>query len=338
VLVPAARPHEGAGRQVQFRTRPNPMGPAELQRATTVARRYYLEDKAKKEIADELGISRYKVARILDECRKQGIVRIEIGVPTAVDSELSEQLRVAFGLQHALVVKVTASDVVTLRRELGTAATELLTEIVTEDDVLGVSWGRTLDTMAGALRSLAPCSIVQMTGVTGAVGANTIDLVRQLAAVSRGPAYPIYAPLVVSDAGTARALYEQPGIAAATSRFPSITKAAVAIGSWGPDGSQVYEAMPPAMLASLSTTDIAAEVCSILLAQDGTPTGGDISRLTISIDAEQLRRIPEVIAVAGGASKARAIHSVLRGGLANSVITDESAARLLLESHARIQK
>jgi DNA-binding transcriptional regulator LsrR (DeoR family) len=42
--------------------------------------------------------------------------------------------------------------------------------------------------------------------------------------------------------------------------------------------------------------------------------------------------------VAGGASKARAIHSVLRGGLANSVITDESAARLLLESHARIQK
>jgi hypothetical protein len=30
----------------------------------------------------------------------------------------------------------------------------------------------------------------------------------------------------------------------------------------------------------------AAEVCSILLAQDGTPTAGDISRLTISIDAE----------------------------------------------------
>ncbi|MFF3464088.1 sugar-binding transcriptional regulator [Streptomyces sp. NPDC001984] len=314
------------------------MGPAELQRATTVARRYFVEGKAKTEIADELGISRYKVARILDECREQGIVRIEIGVPTAVDSELSEQLRAAFGLQHALVVKVTAPDVATLRRELGTAAAELLTEIVTEDDVLGVSWGRTLDAMARALNALAPCSIVQMTGVTGAVGANSADLVRQLAAVSRGPAYPIYAPLMVSDERTANALYSQPGIAAATSRFPSITKAAVAIGSWDPEGSQFHAALPPAMLASLRREDIAAEVCSILLTEDGTPLDGDISRLTISIGADQLRQIPEVIAVAGGASKARAIHSVLRGGLAHSVVTDESAARLLIDSHTQITK
>jgi DNA-binding transcriptional regulator LsrR (DeoR family) len=308
------------------------MGPAELQRATTVARRYFLEGRAKTEIADEFGISRYKVARILDECRERGIVRIEIGVPTAVDDELSERLRRAFGLRHALVVRTTAPDVVTLRRELGTAAAELLTEIVTEDDVLGVSWGRTLDMMAGALTGLAACSIVQMTGITGAVGANSIDLVRQLAAVSRGPAYPIYAPLVVSDAGTAQALYQQPGIAAATSRFASITKAVVAVGSWDRDGSQFHQALPPSTLAALSTTDIAAEVCSALLTQDGTPTGEDISRQTISIRADQLRRIPDVIAVAGGESKVRAIHSVLRGGLANSLITDVSAARLLLES------
>ncbi|MEV7342168.1 sugar-binding domain-containing protein [Streptomyces sp. NPDC093544] len=314
------------------------MGPAELQRATTVARRYFVEGKAKTEIADELGISRYKVARILDECREQGIVRIEIGVPTSVDSELSEQLRAAFGLQHALVVKVTAPDVITLRRELGTAAAELLTEIVTEDDVLGVSWGRTLDAMARALNALAPCSIVQMTGVTGAVGANSADLVRQLAAVSHGPAYPIYAPLVVSDERMANALYSQPGIAAATSRFPSITKAAVAIGSWDPEGSQFHAALPPAMLASLRHEDIAAEVCSMLLTEDGTPLDGDVSRLTISIGADQLRRIPEVIAVAGGASKARAIHSVLRGGLVHSVVTDERAARLVLDAHAQIEQ
>ncbi|MET8830636.1 sugar-binding domain-containing protein [Streptomyces sp. NPDC004610] len=309
------------------------MGPAELQRATTVARRYFVEGKAKIEIAQELGLSRYKVARILDECRKQGIVRIEIGVPTAVDSELSEQLRAAYGLQHALVVKVTAPGVATLRRELGAAAAELLTEIVTEDDVLGVSWGRTLDAMAGALKTLAPCSIVQMTGVTGAVGANSADLVRQLAAISHGPAYPIYAPLVVSDERTASALYAQPGIAAATSRFPSITKAAVAIGSWDSEGSQFHSALPPALLASLRHEEIAAEVCSLLLTETGAPLDGNLSRLTIAIGADRLRRIPEVIAVAGGASKARAIRSVLRGGLAHSVVTDETAARRLLDPH-----
>jgi DNA-binding transcriptional regulator LsrR (DeoR family) len=46
--------------------RPLPaIGPAELVEAGVVARRYYLERKTKKEIAEELGISRFKVARVL---------------------------------------------------------------------------------------------------------------------------------------------------------------------------------------------------------------------------------------------------------------------------------
>ncbi|WP_460343263.1 sugar-binding domain-containing protein [Actinoallomurus acanthiterrae] len=54
-----------------------------------------------------------------------------------------------------------------------------------------------------------------------------------------------------------------------------------------------------------------------------------LSRRTLAITAEQLRKIPEVVAAAGGSSKARAIQAVLRGGLANSVVTDEAVARHL---------
>jgi DNA-binding transcriptional regulator LsrR (DeoR family) len=307
------------------------MGPAELVLATTIAHQYYFGGKAKTDIAAEFGISRYKVARLLDACLAEGIVRIEISAPSAIDAELSEQLRRAFGLRHALVVTGTYSDVAQLRRELGNAAAALLTEIVTEEDVLGVSWGRTLDAMAAALKMMAPCSIVQMTGVTGAVDANSVDLVRRLAAISGGAAFPIYAPLFVSDAAMVAALYRQPGIVAATSRFSSVTKAAVAVGSWDPDGSQLYPVLQPEDFASVPSVEVAAEVCSIFVAEDGTPIDTDINRRTVAITAEQLRRIPEVIAVAGGGSKARAIYAVLRGRLATSVVTDTHAARRLLE-------
>jgi hypothetical protein len=43
-----------------------------------VARRYYLQEQSKVDIAALLGISRFKVARLLDEARSTGLVRIEI--------------------------------------------------------------------------------------------------------------------------------------------------------------------------------------------------------------------------------------------------------------------
>jgi DNA-binding transcriptional regulator LsrR (DeoR family) len=306
------------------------MGPAELVQAITVAREYFLAGKAKVDIATELGISRYKVARILDACLATGIVRIEISAPDTVDPELSQQLQKRFALQHALVVTSTHTDTPALRRAVGGTAAALLSEIVTEDDVLGVAWGRTLDDMAAALTTLAPCPIVQMTGVSGAVDANSINLMRRLAEVAGSAVFPIYAPLFVSDAVAVEALHRQPGIAAATSRFGQITKAAVAVGSWDFEGSQLYSAMTQDDLAALAGVPVTAEVCSILLDEAGTPVDTDINRRTIAIRAEQLRRIPEVIAVAGGESKVAAILAVLRGGLATSLVTDETAARRLL--------
>src|SRR5262245_20410791 len=53
-------------------------GPAELVLTATVARRFYLEGVSKSDIAAELGMSRFKVARMLDRARETGLVRIEL--------------------------------------------------------------------------------------------------------------------------------------------------------------------------------------------------------------------------------------------------------------------
>jgi lsr operon transcriptional repressor len=50
----------------------------------------------------------------------------------------------------------------------------------------------------------------------------------------------------------------------------------------------------------------------------------------IAISPDQLRAVPDVVAIAGGAAKAPAILAALLSGLIHQLITDEEAARLLL--------
>jgi DNA-binding transcriptional regulator LsrR (DeoR family) len=51
----------------------------------------------------------------------------------------------------------------------------------------------------------------------------------------------------------------------------------------------------------------------------------------IGITGEQLRRIPEVVAVAGGVDKADAVGVVLRTGFVTTLITNASVAQQLLK-------
>ena len=67
--------------------------PSEVVLAARVARQFYLEGISKVDIADRLGISRFRVARLLDSARESGLVRIEIGLPGgALDAGLSAEL------------------------------------------------------------------------------------------------------------------------------------------------------------------------------------------------------------------------------------------------------
>jgi DNA-binding transcriptional regulator LsrR (DeoR family) len=306
------------------------MGPVEQVRAALVSRRFFLEGKAKTEIAEEFGISRFKVAQILEDAREQGIVRIQVSLPAKLDLDLSAELRRAFGLHHALVVTTPESDVATLREQLGRTAAGLLTEITHEDDVLGVGWGRTLDKMADALESLAGCDVVQMTGVVGLVPQTSVELARRIASIAGGRAFPIYAPLFYDDAATLASIGRQPAIESALRQFANITIAIVAIGSWDPPDSRVYEAMAPAERDSLKAMGARAEICASFVDDEGNTVPAPLSDRTLAINLEQLRHAREIVGVAGGWRKTAAIRAVLVGRHVTSLVTDAAVACNLL--------
>src|ERR1700744_5555601 len=144
--------------------------PSEVVLAARVAREYYLEGASKIDIAERLGISRFRVARLLDSARGSGMVRIEIGWPgRTLDAGLSAELCAAYGLAHAFVYNFpeaqdspdAADGTTSLRRRLGEATGQVLMDLISAGDILGLAWSRTLSGLTASLTQMPPCPIVQ---------------------------------------------------------------------------------------------------------------------------------------------------------------------------------
>jgi DNA-binding transcriptional regulator LsrR (DeoR family) len=298
----------------------------------SIARRYYLEGRSKIEIAEELGLSRFKVARLLETARASGLVHIEIANPDMIDVDLSTRLRDAYDLQHAVVVDTPDDNPTILRERLGNAAAELLSEIVTADDVLGLAWSRSVSAMTNALNRLPTIPVVQLTGalVQLDVADSSVDLVRQAARISGGAAHFFYAPTVVPDPATARALRKQPEVARTFGRFGSVTKAVVGVGLWAPGESTVYDAANEKVRRELHRRGVCGEIAGVLIDADGRPAESDLTERMIGISAAQLRAIPEVIGLAYSIARSPAVQAAIRGGFINSLVTHPSLARALV--------
>ena len=313
----------------------SPGQPARLVLTASVARRYYLDGRSKVEIADELGLSRFQVARLLEAARANGLVRIEIVNEGAIDLELSGRLKDALKLRHAVVVDAPDDDDASVRQHLGEAAADLLTEIVTPADVLGLAWARSVSAMTAALTSrLATVPVIQLTGALAwpDMDGNSVDLVRQAARASGGPAYFFHAPLVVPNATTARAMRKQPEIARAFGRYASVTKAVVGVGRWAPHLSTIYDAADERDREQMRRLGACADISGVIADSEGQPVQGGLTERMIGISATEMQAIPEVIAIAYGPAKAVAVRAAIRSGLVCGLVTHAALATALLSA------
>ncbi|MGV9558566.1 sugar-binding transcriptional regulator [Streptomyces sp. NPDC003522] len=308
--------------------------------AAAVARRFYLEHRSKVEIAKEFGISRFKVARLLDAAVAHDIVRIDITVPAEIDVPLGRTLAERFGLRHGIVVNLGRNESGTTsstdRRQsgrwLGTAAARLLSEIAEEGDVLGLDGSDAADALSETVTRLPPCDVVQLTGVYGRDLAHdaAITAVRRTAAAGGGRAFPLHTPFLLPDAATAAVLRSQPATAETLARFGLVTKAVVGIGSWDAPHSPVYGALSERERETLRAAGACAEMAGHVLDTAGRVMPTELNTRTITVGTAELRGVAELIGVTTGGHATGAVRAALRSGLLTGVVTDAATARGLL--------
>lgn len=308
-----------------------PGGGSSLQ-AALVARRFYLDERQKSEIADEFGISRFKVARLLDEAKQAGIVRIYVDMPTQADTELGERLAAMFGLRHALVTPVPRDNPQASDTMVANLAADYLKSTLSSEDVLGITWGTSVARVIDEIDLLPAIDTVQMVGGVRSSGLDTngTELVRRLSDVSGGGAFPLMAPLLVDSPTTAKALRSEAAVSQAMDQFDRLSVAVVGVGSWTPRRSSLIDELRDSDFHALLEAGAVADVGAVVLDVHGRLLDSPISQRTLSITLPELCAIPTVIAVAGGIDKVEAIRAVLSSGLVDVLATDSLVATTLL--------
>jgi len=296
--------------------------------AALVARRFFLDGRQKSEIAEEFGISRFKVARLLDEAKAAGSVRIYVDMPTEADVELGDRLAERFSLRHAFVTRVPKDNPESAAGMMASLAADYVMSTVSTEDILGISWGASVARVIDEIDVLPAIAIVQMVGGvrSSALDTNGTELVRRLSNVSGGSAFPLMAPLLVDSRTTAEALRQEAAVSQAMNYFDRLSMALVGIGSWTPPRSSLISELSEGDRGLLLESGAVADIGAVVVDSDGKPVDSPISQRTLSISFQELSAIPTVVAVAGGVDKTVAVRAALASGLVDVLVTDSAIA------------
>lgn len=301
-----------------------------------VARLAYEHGLSQGEIAELLRSSRSSVSRLLREARERGIVTVTIWDPAEQTVKLAQALKDQFALKEAIVVPTELELEKHVRPLLAQAVAAFLPTVVRDDDILGVSWGRTMGEVVKRLRPVnrQGISVVQLNG-----GLNRADIpgnphyvTQQIAQVFRASAFVLPVPAVVRTRELRRELESDPGIRKVLELARNCTVALYSIGAFGPDSVLVQSGyVTPEDLDRLQARGAVGDIGGRYFDATGSVCDPELESRTIGIELAELPCKRYAIAVAGGKEKRRAILGALRGGYLNTLVTDQITAMELLQ-------
>jgi len=294
---------------------------------------YYVEDMTQEQIARFMNISRAKVIRLLASARDNGIVRIRIEDRASEQIALERNLVAAFGLADAIVVPAPAAATA-ITTVVGHAAGTYLTDQMKDGMSLGVGWGATLHMSLKALGG-QPCerlSVVSLLGgMTHSRAVNPSAVARRIADAFGADCYQLTAPVMVADETVRAALWSEPGLRELLERARRVDLALVSVGDVSEEATLFHEGiLPLSALASLQAAGAVGDVLCHFIDAEGNVVNHPVNRRVVSVDLEDLRRVPRVVVAAGGRRKVAAIRAALKATGAGVLITEEGAARGLL--------
>ena len=307
--------------------------------AGQVARLFYDRGLTKVEIGERLGISRFRVARLIDQALSGGLVRIEYRDTPDQDRAAARVIEERYGLDLCVVAGPEAA-----RRDpteqTARLAASVAGDLLGPGQTIGIAWGSTLAAVVRefAARTDPTLTVVQLAGSSSRLGAghDPADLSRLLAERLGARHRPLYAPAFVDSIELRGALVRQPDIAATAAEFGHLSMAIVGIGAMaarrGPASSSLLRSgiLEPAEIERLREAGAIGDLIVHPFDLNGRFVAPDLAGRAIAIDVATLRQVPRVIAVAAGASKAQAIRGALASGIVDVLVTDQAAARSII--------
>lgn len=90
-------------------------------------------------------------------------------------------------------------------------------------------------------------------------------------------------------------------------------------------------------MEQLARCGAVGEICGRFYDRKGNECDSPWRDRVLSIDLDQIRRIPQVIAIVGGGDRSEAIAAAIKGGLLKTLVIDSQGAAALLQKKAAPQ-
>ncbi|MBO2518396.1 MAG: RNA polymerase subunit sigma-70 [Firmicutes bacterium] len=302
-----------------------------------VARLAYDHGLSQGEIAKRIGTSRSTVSRMLREARERGIVTVVIHDPTERAEKLSQALKETYGLKEAIVVPTELESEPAVRPLLAQAVVGLLADVVRDNDIVGVSWGRTMGEIARRLHPMTKrgVSVVQLNG-----GLNRADLpgypnyvTGRFAQAFGATAYVLPVPAIVRMPALRRELESDPATKTVLDLARNASVALFSVGVIGVESVLVQSGyLQLHELQQLQLRGAVGDVIGRYYDSRGQICDRELDSRTIGIELAELKEKRYAIAVAGGVEKRQAIRGGLLGGYFNTLVTDQFTALELVKA------
>jgi DNA-binding transcriptional regulator LsrR (DeoR family) len=307
-----------------------------------VSNLYYKHNLTQDEIAKKLKISKYQVNRILKRALDSGIVRITIIDSTSSVSVLEEELEKRFGLKRAIVIENFGLSDIELKVKLGSAAADYLMEVIKDNDIIGVSWGTTVNEVINHLPSVINrvVEVVQITGGSHqlSIDLNCHDITRRFAKKFGKEPHLLFAPAILDSRELHDMLLQEKSIKSTFKYFDRVTIALVGIGAIYPKVISTLVTtghIGKEDFSSLKKQNAVGDVFSHFFDINGKICDSSLQGRQVAMPVETLRNVPYSIGVAGGKLKSEALLGVLRGKYINILITDNTAAEKILKLESK---
>jgi DNA-binding transcriptional regulator LsrR (DeoR family) len=313
---------------------PNELTSEEHELLARIARRSYVDGQTQEQIAREFGLSRQKVQRLLERARASGVVDIHIEAPPGVNLELEGELIAAFGLTDAIVTP-DRPDPESRRTAVARSAARYLERRLRAGTIVAIGHGRDAGEVPRFFRTTRRlgCTFASAMGGSPRVDTptNPNEIARALAEKAGGRAESLYAPAYVADAGMRDALLQQEAVAHTLAVARTASVALVGIGGTNDDCTMVRSGcLSLDEIARLREQGALGDVLGNYVDAHGAPIASPHHDRLIALSLDDLRPIGTVVAVASEAEKPLAILGVLRAGVIDVLIVDETNAHAVL--------
>lgn len=296
---------------------------------------YYDDNLTQQAVSDKLGISRSSVSRFLKKAHDEKIVEININSPYSF-SQQEREIEKIYGIREAIIVPHYSEDSNKLKKDLGKAAASYLARIIKDGDIIGVSWGTALYSLAKNLGANRGYNVT-FVSLVGGIGNTRVEIhsnqiVTKLSEVFGGKAQFLHAPAIVDSIAVKESICSDKKIREVLELGKKSNIALVGIGP--PDSTTMMDSgyFSEKDVHELKEACVVGDICSQSFDIQGKACIAEINHRVVGITLDKLKKIPLVVGVAGGTAKLRSVQGALRGGYINVLVTDSYTGKFLVKA------